>query len=414
MLVREDVYTGKMTRKLMIRDHLGSVLATSELNDDNTQAFISQTFRYDPFGQQFALQESGFAAFTGYFRHGFTGHEMLNELNIIHMNGRIYDPTIGRFLQADPFIQAPKNSQSYNRYAYVLNNPLSYTDPSGYLIFKPFKKIVRNVIRATAKIFGQEFTNMVGTAVATIYGGPAGAAAWTYQFNRAMGNSSSGSLRAAGIAFISASIPSANTGSHFGNFFVDGLVGGRISYASGGNFGHGFWSAGLNSAVGGDNMTSNPYANVVISGVIGGTISKVTGGKFANGASSAAFSAAIKQEWQEFHSDPYQWNDADEAWFQETQLAIDQALANGGEGLIAAQWPSLPQGVVDFSAGFGDALLLGYGDDIRDYFGIGSVNMNSSYYDYGGYGFTWLRNGKRSFGIDNHPIPKLVGHNKNV
>lgn len=43
------------------------------------------------------------------------------------MGGRIYDPTLGRFLQADPHIQAPKNSQNYNRYSYVLNNPLSYT-----------------------------------------------------------------------------------------------------------------------------------------------------------------------------------------------------------------------------------------------------------------------------------------------
>ena len=56
------------------------------------------------------------------------------------MNGRIYDPTLGRFLQADPHIQAPKNSQSYNRYSYVLNNPLSFTDPSGYSFSKLVKK----------------------------------------------------------------------------------------------------------------------------------------------------------------------------------------------------------------------------------------------------------------------------------
>ncbi len=48
------------------------------------------------------------------------------------MNGRVYDPLIGRFMSADPFIQAPGNLQSYNRYAYVMNNPLAYTDPSGY------------------------------------------------------------------------------------------------------------------------------------------------------------------------------------------------------------------------------------------------------------------------------------------
>lgn len=48
------------------------------------------------------------------------------------MNGRVYDSELGRFMSADPFVQAPYNSQSYNRYSYVFNNPLSFTDPSGY------------------------------------------------------------------------------------------------------------------------------------------------------------------------------------------------------------------------------------------------------------------------------------------
>ena len=48
------------------------------------------------------------------------------------MNGRLYDPVIARMLSPDPFVQAPNSLQSYNRYTYVFNNPLSYTDPSGY------------------------------------------------------------------------------------------------------------------------------------------------------------------------------------------------------------------------------------------------------------------------------------------
>jgi hypothetical protein len=48
------------------------------------------------------------------------------------MNGRVYDPRIGRFVSPDPIVQAPWFSQSYNRYAYVFGSPLSYTDPSGY------------------------------------------------------------------------------------------------------------------------------------------------------------------------------------------------------------------------------------------------------------------------------------------
>lgn len=67
-----------------------------------------------------------------YTQHGFTGHEHLDMFNLIHMNGRIYDAEIARFLSPDPYIQDPYNLLNYNRYSYCLNNPLKYTDPSGY------------------------------------------------------------------------------------------------------------------------------------------------------------------------------------------------------------------------------------------------------------------------------------------
>jgi len=60
---------------------------------------------------------------------GFTGHEMLDDLGLVHMNGRIYDPLLGRFLSADIVVQAPGDLQAYNRYSYVKNNPLTLTDP---------------------------------------------------------------------------------------------------------------------------------------------------------------------------------------------------------------------------------------------------------------------------------------------
>ena len=65
-------------------------------------------------------------------RRGYTGHTMLDNLNLIHMNGRMYDPMIGRFVSADPFVDAGLASQGLNRYSYVGNNPLSRVDPSGY------------------------------------------------------------------------------------------------------------------------------------------------------------------------------------------------------------------------------------------------------------------------------------------
>lgn len=62
---------------------------------------------------------------------GYTSHEHFAELGIIHMNGRLYDPLQRRFLNADENIQDPFNTQCYNKYGYVTNNPLLFNDPSG-------------------------------------------------------------------------------------------------------------------------------------------------------------------------------------------------------------------------------------------------------------------------------------------
>ncbi|WP_317128284.1 RHS repeat domain-containing protein, partial [Myroides indicus] len=65
---------------------------------------------------------------------GYTGHEHLYTVGLIHMNGRVYDPLLRRFMSPDNYVQDVNNTQNYNRYGYVLNNPLLYTDPSGEFI----------------------------------------------------------------------------------------------------------------------------------------------------------------------------------------------------------------------------------------------------------------------------------------
>lgn len=65
-------------------------------------------------------------------RRGLTGQEHLDNLALIHLNGRVYDPFAARFISADPFIPDPLDTQSYNRYSYVNNRALSFTDPSGF------------------------------------------------------------------------------------------------------------------------------------------------------------------------------------------------------------------------------------------------------------------------------------------
>lgn len=68
------------------------------------------------------------------YDRGYTGHEHMAGFGLINMNGRMYDPYLQRFLSPDMYVQNPSDAQNYNRYSYALNNPLMYTDPSGWNI----------------------------------------------------------------------------------------------------------------------------------------------------------------------------------------------------------------------------------------------------------------------------------------
>ncbi|MDP1696378.1 MAG: RHS repeat-associated core domain-containing protein [Xanthomonadaceae bacterium] len=139
-IVVQELAGSTAIARFMLHDHLGSVVA---LVDGNAQ--LVEAMDYGAFGERRGNVVTGVAAVVSQFTpRGFTGHEMIDGSDIIHMNGRIYDHRLGRFLQADPIIQEPNNPQNFNRYSYVLNNPLSLTDPSGFLfggIGKLFKKI---------------------------------------------------------------------------------------------------------------------------------------------------------------------------------------------------------------------------------------------------------------------------------
>jgi RHS repeat-associated protein len=87
--------------------------------------------RFDPFGAPIDPASGSSDTATKNIRRGFTGHETDVETGLVNMGGRIYDPRIGRFMQADPILQ-PGWSQTLNRYSYVANNPLNAVDPSGF------------------------------------------------------------------------------------------------------------------------------------------------------------------------------------------------------------------------------------------------------------------------------------------
>jgi choice-of-anchor A domain-containing protein/RHS repeat-associated protein len=106
-------------------DHLGS---PDTISDSNGAAYHE---RFDPFGQPLEAPNPELT------RVGFTGQQHDNDLGLIDMNGRVYDPLAGRFTTPDPVTQAPFWSQGLNRYSYVFNNPVNNTDPSGYIAIMP-------------------------------------------------------------------------------------------------------------------------------------------------------------------------------------------------------------------------------------------------------------------------------------
>jgi RHS repeat-associated protein len=113
-------------------DHLGSITALVR-NSDGQEFEMS----YDAWGNR--RDPATWETYTNNMPtlitdRGYTGHEHLDEFSLINMNGRLYDPQTTRFLSPDPFIADPSNPAGYNPYAYVLNNPLKYTDPSGYVV----------------------------------------------------------------------------------------------------------------------------------------------------------------------------------------------------------------------------------------------------------------------------------------
>lgn len=180
------------------RDHLGSVAAIT-----NSSAAVIERLAFEAYGERRypngSAQDRSSPLIGISTDRGFTAHEHLDEMNLIHMNGRIYDPVLARFVTSDPFIGGLTNLQSYNRYSYVNNNPLMYSDPSGYFkisrdlekLISPHQLIYKNVSYST----GQTIVSF-----ASSFCGPlsfACAAAGSFENARAHGASSEDAQEAA-------------------------------------------------------------------------------------------------------------------------------------------------------------------------------------------------------------------------
>ena len=299
--VMEYTPSGGTERRYLHTDHLGSITSVT-----GKTGAVMQRLQFDAWGRPRTQHEDPewtyLISYDGrrpIADRGFTGHEMLTEAKLVHMNARVYDPAIGRFLSPDGYVQAPTNLQNYNRYSYVLNQPLSLTDPTGNFFFVP---AVLAAVQATL-VFA------VKAALYLVTHPGVALKVWGLGTQLAKGDYA-GAIR--GLAF-SAIVPGLTNG--VGAVFkplaekaagfvqkslvelaraaTHGVVRGGLAEAQGDNFRNGAIAGTtaslLDSAIGGvqtnmglDPGEFRPAENIAV-GLATGTVSELTGGKFANG-----------------------------------------------------------------------------------------------------------------------------------
>lgn len=306
------------------KDHLGSLIATT----DHLGA-VTASYAYDPFGKR-RFTNGSYDAFgtvvvdwstevaAGTDR-GYTGHEHLDDVGLIHMNGRVFDPTLGRFMQPDPFIQDPGNLQNFDRFGYCYNNPLTCTDPTGYCFLGCFWQPVRAISILTRLAYEISPLKMVGVsygdyrlvasiAFAVVSGVPPGifeAAVSGFVSGAIATGTTKGAIQGAFTAgafygvgnviqggdFFAGGGTSTNysaVGGKIGAVALHGVVGCVSSVTGGGKCGSGLLSAAFSELATVNGLKADGPAGVISAAIIGGTASALGGGKFANGASTAA------------------------------------------------------------------------------------------------------------------------------
>ena len=321
---RTSMGTTTTTTAYVLTDHLGSI------DTIITQAGAVQKMSFDAWGkrrqQNWTVLASPLYFDTSITTRGFTGHEEIDQVGLVHMNGRVYDPELGRFLSADPFVQDGSNAQSWNRYSYVLNNPLSMTDPTGFFfgsIFKAIGNFISSVFKAVVSVLKAILKIPLLRAVIQIAAcfNPVSCVAASGAITLLTGGSITDAITS--MAWTAASMGVwSGVGSMLDGIrqtiqmttvafaalkgVVHGVVGGALSLAQGGRFIDGFVANAVGAVAGtaaegifgpaGTGGSQGFFGRVAVAAIAGGSAAELTGGKFANGALTAAFAQAYNAE----------------------------------------------------------------------------------------------------------------------
>jgi RHS repeat-associated protein len=366
--INSEGEVGKAGYKYLLKDHLGSLtVITNEIGEP------IEHYSYDAWGNRRnpdtwnTLPSSQKVYSTD---RGFTGHKQLDEVGLINMNARIYDPSIGKFLNVDPFVQNPAYSQSFNSYSYVMNNPATLIDPIGCFSWKGLFNDITSVSWDIAKLspYGAQWNlaykinpeltlvgTQIGLAFATSEAGPvySGAiAGFGTAFLGTMAGGGTGTdalgagLKAgliggvtAGLTYAAGDLPYAV------RIPVHGAIQGASTAAQGGKFEHGFYAGAFSAA-------SSPYLDeifgddfngragkLIAAAVIGGTAAEIGGGKFSNGAISGAY---IMMYNDFLHPDVISQNGEGELTEEEVSFGSDafdmgEKITESGEYILGKQ-----------------------------------------------------------------------------
>ena len=276
----------------LVTDHRGRVAAH--------QAFSPFGERRGPIAHPAARASPGAAALVAAATpRGFTGHEELASVGLVHMNARVYDPAAGRFLSPDPVVQSAHDGQSHNRYAYARNNPLKYVDPSGHSFLSRVARFVRKHARTIASIAATVALSAVGLPLIAASSLVAGLS--TLAAGGGLGDALLSAAFAAAAAGLSRWIGDLGLG-RLQAHAAHGLAQGGVSRLAGGSFRAGFWGGSVGHWAGGrvlllgGNDAMSMAGRTAAAAVAGGAAAELGGGKFENGAVSAAFAHLFGNE----------------------------------------------------------------------------------------------------------------------
>ena len=240
--VQEQRDDHRPNRYFIHPDHLGSWTLVTD-----SYANIRQDVMYDAWGMPYGFDETDTTALVPVqsllFDRGFTGHEHLLQFGLINMNGRMYDPFTSGFLSVDNYVQSPDYTQSFNRYAYCLNNPLKYTDPDGefwHLIIGAAIGGIANLASNWGKIdtFGEGLAYFgIGAAAGALGAATGGAAAGAIKLGGFVSGAISGAVGGASSGMITGSGNAWMQGANFGQGLKAGAIAAGIGAGTGAVFG---------------------------------------------------------------------------------------------------------------------------------------------------------------------------------